>query len=111
MVSVGTSTSKHQHFVEVLHTNALPHRGHFFCSKGRSLLFISVELYMESGKTGKWESGKTSGKFLDYQRNIGHPKSNIRHPICHHLSNVTLTCFIFPPCARAGFNFDTFIFT
>jgi hypothetical protein len=37
MAAGGTSTSKHQHFAEVLHTNELPQRGHFFCSKGRSL--------------------------------------------------------------------------
>jgi len=53
MVSAGTSISKHQHFAEVLHTNVLPHRGHFFCSKGLSLLFIRVEW-----KLGKWKNGK-----------------------------------------------------
>jgi hypothetical protein len=40
MVSAGTSTSKHQHFADVLHVNELSQRGHFFCSKGRSLFFI-----------------------------------------------------------------------
>jgi hypothetical protein len=44
MVSAGTSTSKHQHFAEVLQVNELPQRGHFFCSNGRSLLFIKVIL-------------------------------------------------------------------
>jgi hypothetical protein len=39
MASAGTSISKHQHFAEVLHTNALPQRGHFFCSNSRSLFF------------------------------------------------------------------------
>jgi hypothetical protein len=40
MVPAGTSISKHQHFTDVLQTKVLPHRGHFFCSNGRSLLFI-----------------------------------------------------------------------
>jgi hypothetical protein len=39
MVSGATSYSKHQHLAEVLHTNVLPQRGHFFCSKGLSLSF------------------------------------------------------------------------
>jgi len=39
MVSGATSTSKHQHFADVLHTKLLPQRGHFFCSKGLSLSF------------------------------------------------------------------------
>jgi hypothetical protein len=40
MVSAGIFISKHQHFAEVLQTNELPQRGHFFCSNGLSLLFI-----------------------------------------------------------------------
>jgi len=44
MVSGATSYSKHQHLAEVLHTNVLPQRGHFFCSKGLSLSFKIVFL-------------------------------------------------------------------
>jgi hypothetical protein len=42
MVSGATSYSKHQHLADVLHTNTLPQRGHFFCSKGLSLSFKAV---------------------------------------------------------------------
>jgi len=70
MVSAGTSYSKHQHFADVLQTNALPQRGHFFCSNGRSLLFIKVEL-----KIGKWKNGEMQNGV----NNILHQTSAIRH--------------------------------
>jgi hypothetical protein len=55
MVSAGTSTSKHQHFAEVLQVNELPQRGHFFCSNGRSLLFIDWRLNYLGEKRGENE--------------------------------------------------------